>query len=1585
MANRRITDLQEIAGIDVAEADLFTLVHVDEPDPALKNKKITLSGTKQYLNIYYLPRTGGTISGSLTVQNNVTTLGLTTTSGLVVGNQATITSLVVVNNATVSGVISGITITGSNIQGTNVNGVNITAASITGSNINAVSGTFSTRLSGATITGNNISGTSGVFNSLSGTTITGGTVQGISGVFGTLSTPALVVSGNLTVESGLIVSGLAQFAGNVNNSGTFSGVTITGTTVKATSITGVSGVFTTQLSGATITGNVVAASQITGVSGTFTTSVSGATVTGNTGAFGNLNVISGVFTQVISGAVITGNAGQFANITGVSGVYTNLSGATITGNTVKVSTITGISGVFTNSVSGVNITGDAGRFATLTGVSGVFTTRLSGATVTGDTVLASTITGATGIFTTVVSGLTVTGDTGKFTNLTGIAAVFTTSVSGATVTGNTVNATTGNFVLLSGTTITGTAIFATTGTFGTIQATNLSFSGSNTISGDLTVVGSGFFGSGISVTGTISGQSGVLGLGLVTTPSFSFSGDSDTGIYSPAANNLSITTSGVERIRFADTGALGIGGANYGTSGQVFTSNGTSAAPSWESTNTTSISVGNTSATVTDTGSNGAFTVVTEGGTRLIIDSTGRTLIGTSTASGTNLLQVNSDALINGISVGRGAGAIATNVAIGTSALTSNTTGVDNIAIGPSTLTANTTGGTNIAIGKEALIYHNASDNTVIGQGACRGPSPGTYGSTANTAVGSICMRSLGGGNYNSALGFQALFNLITGSFNTSIGAYTGTQIQDGTRNTFIGYNSGSGMTFSDSSNTVIGNIAGTAGLSSTIIIGAGTTERLRIDSSGRTLIGTSTASGANLLQVNSDALINGINVGRGGGALVSNIAIGPNALGGSAGTGRNIAIGTDALRSNTGYQNYAIGYEALYSNTSGIRNYIIGEQALWSNTTGNSNIAIGFQSLNLSTGNSNTALGHNSLQNSTGAQNVAIGNQALYGVYLSTTGSSNIGIGYQAGQSLTSGSNNTVIGSIAGTAGLANTVIIAAGTTERLRIDSSGRLLVGTSTARSNFFGTTLSAVTQTEGTGGAAGRGSLSVINNDVSNNPPYVLLGRSGAATLGSNAAVVSGSRLGTLTFHGADGTNFIEAATVAGEVDGTPGTNDMPGRLVFSTTADGAASPTERLRIDSTGKVGINTSSPGYLLDVSGGDASIYGVRIGRGPGASAFNTVVGNGAFNANTTGDSNTAVGYQALLSNTTGSSNVGIGQQALRVNTTGSSNVAIGVSALSGFSGGSDNTACGTSALANTSGGTNTAVGSSAGNGVTSGTQNALLGYAAGSSLTTGSNNTVIGSIAGTAGLANTVIIAAGTTERARINNGGKLLFGTSTDIVTFRSPQFQIHSISDNYTGASFGCYQDSINSGSICFGKSRGTSVGSFTVVQSGDELGNIHFTGADGTQFIRGAMIQAAVDGTPGTNDMPGRLVFSTTADGAASPTERLRIDSNGFTTHIGAIGRGAPVTKTGNFTLAITENWIICNGTATITVTLPAASSWTGREVMLKTIAAFTVVSASSNVVPLVGGAASTAILAATAGKYATLVSDGTNWIIMQAN
>jgi len=145
------------------------------------------------------------------------------------------------------------------------------------------------------------------------------------------------------------------------------------------------------------------------------------------------------------------------------------------------------------------------------------------------------------------------------------------------------------------------------------------------------------------------------------------------------------------------------------------------------------------------------------------------------------------------------------------------------------------------------------------------------------------------------------------------------------------------------------------------------------------------------------------------------------------------------------------------------------------------------------------------------------------------------------------------------------------------------------------------------------------------------------------------VNSGDRLGTLNFNGYDGTAFIESAFIRAEVDGTPGTNDMPGRLVFSTTADGASTPTERMRIDSTGAVGIGTTSLGasYGLRVSktfAGDngsnifssatgtastpTGLYSFRSTIATGAnggtpytiaSAYSYTAGQGTFNADST------------------------------------------------------------------------------------------------------------------------------------------------------------------------------------------------------------------------------------------------------------------------------------------------------------------------------------------------------------------------------
>jgi hypothetical protein len=163
--------------------------------------------------------------------------------------------------------------------------------------------------------------------------------------------------------------------------------------------------------------------------------------------------------------------------------------------------------------------------------------------------------------------------------------------------------------------------------------------------------------------------------------------------------------------------------------------------------------------------------------------------------------------------------------------------------------------------------------------------------------------------------------------------------------------------------------------------------------------------------------------------------------------------------------------------------------------------------------------------------------------------------------------------------------------------IDSSGRLLVGTSTSVAGTIGSS--------GNWPATGQFNSTSTNNiplglfhwstyavDLGGaggglgNGPDIVLARSNTNTQGSHVAVTNNILLGRVNFSGSDGTQFINGACIAAAVDGTPGTNDMPGRLVFSTTADGASFPTERLRITSAGNVGIGTTAPSQLLELNG---------------------------------------------------------------------------------------------------------------------------------------------------------------------------------------------------------------------------------------------------------------------------------------------------------------------------------------------------------------------------------------------------------------
>lgn len=176
---------------------------------------------------------------------------------------------------------------------------------------------------------------------------------------------------------------------------------------------------------------------------------------------------------------------------------------------------------------------------------------------------------------------------------------------------------------------------------------------------------------------------------------------------------------------------------------------------------------------------------------------------------------------------------------------------------------------------------------------------------------------------------------------------------------------------------------------------------------------------------------------------------------------------------------------------------------------------------------------------------------------------------------------------------------------TERLRIDSSGRLLVGTSTARST---STVSWLSQIEG-GATTG---LGITTNNNSTDGAYLSLAKSRGTSVGSNTIVQSNDGLGYILFSGADGNDAnTQAAYIGCEVDGTPGADDMPGRLVFSTTADGSATPTERCRIDSLGNLLFGTttygSNPTSIAAVDGilVSSDLNGIVVTGGNGSGQF--------------------------------------------------------------------------------------------------------------------------------------------------------------------------------------------------------------------------------------------------------------------------------------------------------------------------------------------------------------------------------------------
>jgi hypothetical protein len=320
------------------------------------------------------------------------------------------------------------------------------------------------------------------------------------------------------------------------------------------------------------------------------------------------------------------------------------------------------------------------------------------------------------------------------------------------------------------------------------------------------------------------------------------------------------------------------------------------------------------------------------------------------------------------------------------------------------------------------------------------------------------------------------------------------------------------------------------------------------------------------------------------------------------------------------------------------------------------------------------------------------------------------------------------------------------------------------------------------------------------------------------------------------------------------DTTTSADQYRGYLQYSHASDflglGTASQ-ERLRITSGGLVGIGTSSPDTHLHLYASNASAS-IRFTNTAASKVWELNpsipnVANSGFSLHNVTDSTVPL-------HVTNAGLVGIGDSAPDANSqlhiVGSSYQPLYVNTTAAGGGGAAFFCSGTQAL-----------------------------YAgtAGSSWLTGSS-TADGLIRSEANL---IFATGGNNQRAQIDSSGKLLVGTSTARTSGgHTGSFQLEGTTFATATAAITTNSNDSNGAYLNFGKARGGSVGSTTIVQSGDVCGQIQFNGSDGTSLQNAASITCLVDGTPGASDMPGRLVFSTTADGASSPTERMRITSTG---------------------------------------------------------------------------------------------------------
>ena len=722
---------------------------------------------------------------------------------------------------------------------------------------------------------------------------------------------------------------------------------------------------------------------------------------------------------------------------------------------------------------------------------------------------------------------------------------------------------------------------------------------------------------GGTLTGTLAHP-----LGAAATPSIAFTGDTNTGIYSPGADQVAISTGGTGRLLIGSAGTVTQTLAAASNNGFAI-NNGTN--------DLIAIGAGGFAAnggSVTDGGirttNNLVFATGSGAPERLRITSAGLVGVGTSSPNGQlhveggqtymnrsgagnqQVLQLNNSDTTAGTQIVKlafgssGATKASINAAVYGNDYLAFNTGSDTermrltgtgLGIGTSAPTAPLE--VFATVNSELRLNTSADGYLQIGQFA-NGASIGT--SSANATAGALRFVTAG----SEKARFDTSGRLGIGTSSPSQRLHVVGTVQSLSTSTTVADNVGffagnggdgsllNGITFQGSyiSNLYLGRSASADDL----VVRNGSAELVRVTNAGRVGIGTtspgtslhcssgsvdiatfqrsSAGADAALMIVDSNSTGAYINTAGGANVVFATRSAGTNSERARIDSSGRLGIGTSAV--NDRLEVNGVVRSAFGANTTNtvqgayrFNNPIYPNQfaAIYGYTTASASDQIELAFLTSgSTGVptermrlTQTGLGIGTTGPSTTLHVVSNTTQALFegatqgNINIQKVGTNGFGIYSDAAGTLNFYDNNSAL--------------------LRLKLDSSGRLLVGTSTARSNFFNAPVSSALGVEVSTDA--QIEFSGIRNRNNVDGAAIVLAKSRGTTAGSNTIVTSGDAIGRVSFQGSDGSEFVEAAVIQAEVDGTPGANDMPGRLVFSTTADGAASPTERFRITSTG--------------------------------------------------------------------------------------------------------------------------------------------------------------------------------------------------------------------------------------------------------------------------------------------------------------------------------------------------------------------------------------------------------------------------------